>query len=36
MKTLLQPEYRADNLLDILLLVVGRYNNYTITLIHVF
>ena len=36
METLLQPEYRANNLLDILLLIIGWYDNYTIALLHTF
>ena len=36
METLLQPEYRANNLLDILLLIIGWYDYYTIALLHTF
>jgi hypothetical protein len=35
-ETFLEGEYRTYNLLDILLLVIGRYNYYTITLMHTF
>ena len=34
METSFQGEYRSDNLLDILLLVVGRNDNYTVALVH--
>ena len=36
METLLQPEYRAYDFLDILLLIIGWYDYYTIALLHIF
>ena len=36
METLIQGEYRTDNFLDILLLIIGRNDNYTVALVHYF